>query len=69
MAQILSFPAAPPRPAPAPTAPRDATREMVAAAMRSFMEGDPLTEREQRIVDTVLDANYFSQLGRLAFGG
>lgn len=44
-------------------------REMVTAAMQSWMDGDPLTQREQRIVETVLDTNYFGQLGRLAFGG
>jgi hypothetical protein len=44
-------------------------REMVRAAMQSWMDGDPLTQREQRIVETVVDTNYFGQLGRLAFGG
>lgn len=46
----------------------DMARAMVAAAMRSWMEGDPLTQREQRIVETVLDTNYFGQLGRLMMG-
>ncbi|SFV31259.1 hypothetical protein SAMN05216456_1283 [Devosia crocina] len=70
MAQVLAFPRTPAHPIPpqpAPSAQRQ--RDMVTAAMQSFMDGDPLTEREQRIVDTVLDCNYFSQLGRLAFGG
>lgn len=48
---------------------QEVARAMVAAAMRSWMDGDPLTQREQRIVETVLDTNYFGQLGRLAFGG
>lgn len=47
---------------------RATEREMVTAAMKSWMDGDPLTAREQRIVDTVLDTNYFGQLGRLAMG-
>lgn len=47
----------------------DAERTMVAAALKSWMEGDPLTQREQRIVETVIDTNYFGQLGRLAMGG
>ncbi len=45
-----------------------AARNMVAAAMRSWMDGEPLTQREQRIVETVLDTNYFGQLGRLMMG-
>lgn len=69
MAQILAFPATAPKPPIVPPAPRDPAREMVAAAVKSWMEGDPLTAREQRIVDAVIDANYFGQLGRLAFGG
>lgn len=38
---------------------------MVAAALKSWMDGDPLTAREQRIVDVVCDTNYASQIGRL----
>lgn len=53
--------------------PRNATleaeRAMVTAALKSWMEGDPLTQREQRIVETIIDTNYFGQLGRLAMGG
>ncbi|GLQ09222.1 hypothetical protein GCM10007913_11540 [Devosia yakushimensis] len=44
-------------------------RQMVAAAVKSWMEGDPLTQREQRIVDLLLDTNYYGQLGRLAMVG
>lgn len=70
MATILAFPHASTRqPAlPRPQSP-DQAREMIAAAMTSWMQGDPLTAREQRLVDTVIDTNYFGQLGRLAFGG
>lgn len=38
---------------------------MVSAALKSWMDGDPLTQREQRIVDVVCDANYATQIGRL----
>jgi hypothetical protein len=47
----------------------EAERAMVTAALKSWMDGDPLTQREHRIVETVLDTNYFGQLGRLAMGG
>lgn len=68
MATIITFPRSPARPLPDRTMAPDAERSMVAAALRSWMDGDPLTAREQRIVDTVLDTNYFGQLGRLALG-
>ena len=67
MAQILQFPrASAPHPPIVPVVAPD--QAMVAAALKSWMDGDPLTAREQRIVDTVLDTNYFGQLGRLAMG-
>lgn len=70
MTNIVRFPrsAAAPIPVSAPAPSVDQQQRMVAAALKSWMEGDPLTQREQRIVDTVLDTNYFGQLGRLAMG-
>lgn len=78
MVTILPFarPAAPPAPTLPPVLRQVVTgetatamaRDMVATAMTSWMQGDPLTAREQRIVDLVLDTNYFGQLGRLAMG-
>lgn len=38
---------------------------MVSAALKSWMNGHLLTQREQRIVDVVCDANYATQIGRL----
>lgn len=46
-------------------APPDAAKLMVAAAVKRWMDGVPLTAREQRIVDVVCDTNYATQIGRL----
>jgi hypothetical protein len=74
MAQVFAFPKIKQindSAAPSVATPREdlaAQRQMVAAAMNTWMQGRPLTQREQRIIDTVVDTNYFGQLGRLAMG-
>lgn len=66
-ASILPFPGSA-RALPSPRTP-EAARHLIADVINRWMQGQPLAPHEQAVVETVLDTNYFGQLGRLAFGG